>query len=128
MSDTLDRIDALIAERLMGWHEGRDNIIGLREWHNNDGHRMAGGGAAWQPTRNDYHIAKVKREIERRGWWYRLEYRPPALNHDVCAKRDVLIDTMQGNAINALLDVDDMSEGEALCRAILAALGVEVPE
>jgi hypothetical protein len=120
MSDMLDRIDVLIAEKLMRW-TGMDSM-GIAYWWK-DGHPQV-MVEAWTPTRKAAQLNEVKREIERRGWWYRLEYRPPALNHDACAKRDVLIDTMRGNAINALLDVDGMTEGEALCRATLAALGV----
>lgn len=121
MSDEiLDRIDAEIAENLMGYV--RTTIGGILVYATKDDCRIS-----WQPTRDANDLAEVKREIERRGWWYRTEYRPPALQSE---GHCVFIDTMTDGSINAIVGDSDTTEGEALCRAVLAALGVkiEVPE
>ena len=103
-------VDRALAQKLMGWG-GADWWVG-----------------EWQPTRHATHLAEVKREIAKLAFGVGTE-------HKLIHKNGEFVPTWAA-WVNMAYDSSDYapplhyanSEGGALCRAVLAALGVEIEQ
>lgn len=109
------RIDALIATKVMGWVLPEETITYWSNWRDANGNELR-SVKAWQPTSDIAQAFQVVERMRELGWTYYAEWEPDDKAWVLFSNDEHLMDYVG----------EDESMPKAICLAALATMGVEV--